>query len=295
MYLNVKLRCGLRTVNCRALVDTGNTVTARSVITKKLHNEIQSGFSVIGGKQISTAKQGAGLKRLGRSKEIVMEIEGLTRKFSIKPTVVEDLSDELNLGNGFLAGVGEKLQCAIIYRGKATKLRVGNEEVELIRTLNQGTARAISKACSRIGVGPSPQEVAVPANSADVQPRQAPEPNVDIAGSKSKANAERLKPDAGTGNESHVQATLGDKRESRKQTVQGRLHKQNQRDSEPERVRHVYCAQDIKVKKNTLTFIPSYLGRPMDKGKTILVEPIGDDSKTVAAVYKWEDQGKLQC
>ena len=285
MYLNVKLRCGLRTVNCRALVDTGNTVTARSVITKQLHNSIQSGFSVIGGKQISTAKQGAGLKRLGRSKEIVMEIEGLTRKFSIKPTVVEDLSDELNLGNGFLAGVGEKLQCAIIYRGKATKLRVGNEEVELIRTLNQGTARPISKACSRIGVGPSPQEVAVQANSADVQPRQAPD--------TSKANAERLKPDAGTDNESHVQATLGDKRESRKQTVQGRLHKQNQRDSEPERVRHVYCAQDIKVKKNTLTFIPSYLGRPMDKGKTILVEPIGDDSKTVAAVYKWEDQGKI--
>ena len=96
-------------MKCRALVDTGNTVTARSVITKKLHNDIQSGFSALGGKVINTAKSGSGLKRIGRSNEIEMEIDGLTRKFQIKPTVVEDLSDDLNLGNGFLAELGEKL------------------------------------------------------------------------------------------------------------------------------------------------------------------------------------------
>ena len=73
-------------------------MTARSVITRKLHTDIQPGFSVIGRKQINTAKTGAGLKRLGRSEEIVMEVEGLTRKFRIKPIVVEDLSDNLNLG-----------------------------------------------------------------------------------------------------------------------------------------------------------------------------------------------------
>ena len=70
VYVNVKLRYGLRTVKCRALVDTGNTVTARSVITKKLHNDIQSGFSALGGKVINTAKSGSGLKRIGRSNEI---------------------------------------------------------------------------------------------------------------------------------------------------------------------------------------------------------------------------------
>ena len=128
-------------MKCRALVDTGNTVTARLVITRKLHNDLQSGFSVFGGKTISTAKTGSGLRRIGRSKEIKMEIEGFSRKFHIKPTVVEDLSDDLNLGNGFLAEIGEKVPCAIIYRGKNTKLRVGKEETELIRTLSQGAER----------------------------------------------------------------------------------------------------------------------------------------------------------
>ena len=78
-------------MKCRALVDTGNTVTDRSVITKRLHKDLQSGFSVIGGKRINTAKSGSGLKRIGRSKEIIMEVEGLNWKFTIKPTVVEDL------------------------------------------------------------------------------------------------------------------------------------------------------------------------------------------------------------
>ena len=128
----MKLKYGLATVKCRALLDTGNTVKTRSVMTRDLHNDIQSGFSALGGKTINTAKTGSGLKRIGRSKEITMEIEGLKRKFRIKPTVVEDLSDELNLGSGFLAQSGEKVETSIIYRGNSTKLRVGNEEVELI-------------------------------------------------------------------------------------------------------------------------------------------------------------------
>ena len=277
------------------MVDTGNTVNARSVITRKLHNEIQSGFSVIGGKPISTAKTGSGLQRLGRSKEIVMEVEGLKRKFRITPVVVEDLSDNLNLGNGFLAGIGEQVPCAIIYRGKATKLKVGNEEVELIRTLSQGVVKQEGKTNSRTIVGPSPQAMEGQANSADLEPRQSqtPERNVDEPGLGSKASKRRLEPKAQTGTESNVQATLDIKRESRKQEVQGRLHKQSRREQEPERVRHVYCAQDIRLKKNTLNFVPAYLGQPLDKGKTILVEPLGKDSKTVAAVYKWENDGRI--
>ena len=296
VYVNVKLRHGLRIVKCRALVDTGNTVTARSVITRKIHNEIQSGFSAVGGKVISTAKTGSGLQRIGISKEIEMQIEGLTRKFRIKPTVVEDLSDDLNLGNGFLAELGEKLPCAIIYRGKSTKLKVGREEVELIRTLNQGAAGQTSKAGSRTSEGQEapPDQLAAQASTAVLEPRQAPgrnvdpgvadEPKVGQCGSKIKAPA---------GTESGAQKERVDKRESRGQKMQRRLHKRNQREQEPERVRHVYCAQDLKVKKNTLTFVPAYLAKPMDKGKDILVEPLGKSSKTVAAVYNWKAIEKI--
>ena len=98
-----------------------------------------------------------------------MEIEGFSRKFHIKPTFAEDLSDDLNLGNGFLAEIGEKVPCAIIYRGKNTKLRVGKEEVELIRTLSQGAERQKRKSGSRTRGGQidsSPHGLAVQNNSA---------------------------------------------------------------------------------------------------------------------------------
>ena len=297
MYINVKLKYKNKVVKCKALVDTGNTVTDRSVITKRLHKDLQSGFSVIGGKRINTAKSGSGLKRMGRSRAITMEVEGLRRKFIIKPTVVEDLTDDLNLGNGFLAEIGEQIPCAITYKGKATKLKVGNEEVELIRTLgSQGVARQKGKASSKTVVGPTPKATAGQANSAVLKPRQrqAPVRNVDEPGSRPKVSeGRRLKPQALTGTESDVQATLGAKRESRKQEIQGRLHKLKQRDQEPERVRYVYCSENCSVKANTLTFVKSHLGKPRDKGKTILVEPLVDDSQTVAAIYNWEDGGKI--
>ena len=65
-----------------------------------------------------------------------MKIKGLQRTFRIRPVVTEGLSDELNLGNGFLSEIGESVPCAIICHKKTTKLKVGGEEIELIRTLN---------------------------------------------------------------------------------------------------------------------------------------------------------------
>ena len=62
-------------MKCRALVDTGNTVTARSVITQEVHNKLSAGFSSIGGQKIGTAKAGNQLKRIGRSREIGMKVE----------------------------------------------------------------------------------------------------------------------------------------------------------------------------------------------------------------------------
>ena len=46
-------------------------------------------------------------------------------------------------------------------------------------------------------------------------------------------------------------------RASRGHKVQG--PKSRRRQQGPERVSHVYCAQDVKIKKNTMTFIPAYL------------------------------------
>ena len=151
VYVQAVLTCGKRQVKCRALIDTGNTVTSRSVITKALHNDIQSGFAKLGGKKINTAKTGSGLTRLGRSKAIQMKIKGLKRTFVIKPSVVEDLTDDLNLGNGWLSFIGGQVPCSIKYIGKGTRLCIGDEEIELIRIMNQGVNLKCNKPRAEIG------------------------------------------------------------------------------------------------------------------------------------------------
>ena len=70
-----------RKIKTRALVDTGNTVTDRSVITKHLHNKLQAGFPKIGGNKINTAKTGSGLRRVGKSKRIKMKINKMSFLF----------------------------------------------------------------------------------------------------------------------------------------------------------------------------------------------------------------------
>ena len=288
VYLNVKLICGKRVVRSRAMVDTGNTVTARSVITRRLHNKLQSGFSTIGGRTIGTAKAGSGLKKIGRSKEVVMTVEGLKRRFRIKPTVVEDLTDDINLGNGFLCEVGNQINTAIIYRGRKTKLRVGREEVELIRTISQGGASKGCEACSRT----KPSVLAGQANSADSQgPKQGSDPGAGDGAASSNSKVE-LKTDPGAargaaGSKSKVEL------KSRRQRIQKRAHGPKQREQEPERVRHVYCARDTKIRKNTMMFVPAYLAKPADRKKEILVEPLAGGPKTVAAVYRLHSNEKI--
>ena len=270
MYINVTLTAGNgRKIKSRALLDTGNTVNARSVITRQLHNRIQAGFAEIGGKQINTAKTGSGLKKIGRSNEITMTIDGFesNKKFKIQPTVVEDLSDDLNLGNGFLAGTGD---CDILYRGGATKLRIGTDKVELVRTLeqtekdtgctaDQGSSKSTNN-CTESGV--------LTGKIADTLSQGTASGAESSSSKDGQCNAKQQ-------TLSHV---------ARKQEVHKR--KSRKREQGPERVKHVYCARDIKVKKNTMTFIPAYLDKAVDAKKEILVEPLLDGPETVAAVYK---------
>ena len=277
VYVNVTLTASDgRKIKTRALVDTGNTVTDRSVITKQLHNKLQAGFTKIGGKQINTAKTGSGLKRVGRSKGITMAIKGIKKQFEIKPTVVEDLTDELNLGNGFLAGIGD---CDIQYRGNATKLRIGKNLTELVRTLGQTDK---DNGCT------SDQ-------GSDKSTEKCTEPEVltnEVADALSQGTA--------SGAES---ANSKDEQCQAKQQTPGHVSREHKahagksrrREPGPERIKHVYCTQDTRVKKNTMTFIPAGLSCPRDVRKDILVEPLANGNcETVAAVYKLrEGQSKI--
>ena len=233
-------------------------MTARSVITRDVHNKLSAGFSSIGGQKIGTAKAGNQLTRIGRSREIRMKVEGLQRTFRIRPVVTEGLSDELNLGNGFLSEIGNSVPCAIVYHKKSTKLKVGDEEVELIRTINNmvegktknkltGKVRRSNKQKS----GDSARQTVQTAAETRKQPK--------VREPRSRKRSQRL----------------GDRRQM-----------------EPERARkiNVYCARTVELKKNTLNFIPTYLnGEKTKELGSVMVELNKENDDQVTAIYDFSN------
>ena len=121
----------------KGLLDTGNSVLEETAISENLHKRLGVGLSDARQTTIGTAKEGAQLQRMGTSNPIKMKITGMRQEFCIRPTVVRDLSDDLNLGDRFLDTIastkGQK--CQIIYDNGRKKLTIGPETSEMIRVM----------------------------------------------------------------------------------------------------------------------------------------------------------------
>ena len=113
----------------------GNSVKENCAISRKLHKLLGVGFAKLGGNKIGTANPNAKIKRLGVSNPIEMRINGIQKEFQVSPSVVSELSDSFNIGNGFLIKLSKKTPCQISFQDGNTKLQIGNQETELIRVL----------------------------------------------------------------------------------------------------------------------------------------------------------------
>ena len=121
----------------RALVDTGNTIREETAMSDKLHRQLGVGFKTIGGTPIGTAnKKGPRLSKLGQSMPIVMEIPEIGR-FTIEPAVVKELTDDLNLGSGFLNSIGRQVPVNIQFLSGKINLKIGNMKTELIKGMSE--------------------------------------------------------------------------------------------------------------------------------------------------------------
>ena len=118
-------------------MDTGNSVLEETAISENLHKRLGVGFSNARQTTIGTAKEGAQLQRMGTSNPIKMKIAGMRQEFCICPTVVRDLSDDLNLGDRWLDTIasmkGQK--CQITYEKGHKRLSIGPETSEMIRVM----------------------------------------------------------------------------------------------------------------------------------------------------------------
>ncbi len=95
----------------KAMVDTGNTVETNVAISERLHKRLGIGFKKQQITQIGTASKTQKIKKMGISSRIFLRIDGIDKIIGINPCIIRDLSDDINLGNGFFMEVAKKMPC----------------------------------------------------------------------------------------------------------------------------------------------------------------------------------------
>ena len=105
------------------------------------------GIVKTGAGTVNTALPGAKIQKIGRSNPIEIEIAGTSPpiRTSIQPIVVDQLSDPLNLGSGFLhdLSVQQGIPINLRYDGDKSFLEIGGQQVEMIRTLVEPPAEQV--------------------------------------------------------------------------------------------------------------------------------------------------------
>ena len=116
----------------KAFVDNGNTTFSGAVISQKLMNQLGAKhFNQNTGKIKSVT--GNVLKRIGTSEELEIEIQGMNEKFKIRPTVLEKMHDDLNLGTIFL----QQNNAEIKLTPKGNFLKIKGNPVQMISRLEE--------------------------------------------------------------------------------------------------------------------------------------------------------------
>ena len=120
----------------RALLDTGNSIQEGAAISEEFHKQLKVGFANRKVMKIGTAKSGSSLQKMGTSNPIQMRIHGINKVFKVKPTVIRDLSDKLNLGDKFLENIAYVSgEVKITYNKSGKTLNLGSEKSEMIQTM----------------------------------------------------------------------------------------------------------------------------------------------------------------
>ena len=155
-YCNVTLDGVRGSVQTKALVDTGNNVIEETAINHSFHEKLGVGFKNKTQQLIGTAGAGSRIKKIGLSNPIKLKFKDSNRTFEINPTVIENLSDTLNIGDRFLSTLSKEMPCEILYSDQKKQMRLGEETIEMIQVMDpgeqeitRGRLRGRTPACQR--------------------------------------------------------------------------------------------------------------------------------------------------
>ena len=140
--VNIKIKSsGGQIVSSKALIDTGNSIRQGSgvAISGNLHRKLNLGFVKLGGKPINTAGKGSKLTVQGVSTAMKYQFPGIQTTYEIKPIVIENLTDDINIGTSYLQKIGVSLE----YSTKGNRMSIAGDKntVELIRKVDTPTPR----------------------------------------------------------------------------------------------------------------------------------------------------------
>ena len=122
------------------MVDNGNVTVQGVAIKSSFHKKIGAGFYTKQISSIGTANESGRLTTLGISNPIELRIGQWT--FRAQPLVVAELSDNVNLGNGFL----QKIGCRLSFRRNGTFFTRQITFLALVRAVRGVTEITISTA-----------------------------------------------------------------------------------------------------------------------------------------------------
>ena len=129
---------------CKGLIDTGNSIIEKVAISSKLHRRLGVGYKEYLNQKVGTANKEAKVTKLGVSNCIKLKFMGLPKEYDVCPAVIEELSDDINIGIGFFAGVANNQKVSIDFEGRRNFVKLGKNRVEMITELRDEEGQVMS-------------------------------------------------------------------------------------------------------------------------------------------------------
>ena len=115
----------------------GNVTKKGMGISRDFQKRLGVPFEQICQGKVGTAGHGKPMRVMGTTEMFELHLKGISKKFLVSATVIEDLVDDMNLGTSFLQSItgitGEAL--AMEFHEGGTKLKIGRETIDLVCTL----------------------------------------------------------------------------------------------------------------------------------------------------------------
>ena len=117
-------------VKTKALLDSGNN--SDIVISEKLHNKLNASFVKLGGNVLGAGRQRLKVKGVSTP----MKLKFKEKTYIVRPTVIRDLTDNVNIGRNFM----KKLEIGLKF-GHPDVMESNEGEIPMIKSMKEGRGR----------------------------------------------------------------------------------------------------------------------------------------------------------